>query len=115
MIHLAGMWDFNNFKNRTFADQLFMIFVNKSISTEFGETKRADQVFLARVVYPLVKSNSTIHDSFCCKRFNDSIPFPTKRKDLFFIGSVGINKLVPPYDICPKECRPKLHQDWLNC
>ena len=115
MIHLAGMWDFNNFKNRTFADQLFMIFVNKSISTEFGETKRADQVFLARVVYPLVKSNSTIHDSFCCKRFNDSILFPTKRKDLFFIGSVGINKLVPPYDICPKECRPKLHQDWLNC
>ena len=47
--------------------------------------KGTDQLFLARVIYPQIKDNAIIHDSY--NLFNDGIDFPIPRLGKEFIGA----------------------------
>ena len=52
--------------------------------------KQADQIFLEKYLWDIVKQNMTAHDSFFCDKF-DGIPFPTRRPDSFYchVGGYG--------------------------
>ncbi len=115
------MWGFYNSRNKTLADLIFNKIVDPLISKNFkkNNAKGQDQFFLAEHVYPLIKHNSIIHDSYTCKNFQDSLPFPSQRIGSCFIGSFGqtescvnISNALPN---CPIECRPKDNLDWIYC
>ena len=76
--------------------------------------KGADQHFLTQHVYPFVKSNSIIHDSYLCTSYGGD-GFPTKRIGNCFIGSTEACNTTASFTECPKQCRPKEHQDWTTC
>ena len=69
-----------------------------------------------RHVWPVFKASSVQHDSYLCQRYQGSIPFPTKRPDegSNYVGSKYLSMAKLDKE-CPKACRPKMHQDWLNC
>ena len=118
-MHLGGMWGFRGLMNRKMADMMFVKMIDRDVSIKYNKIKNIkghDQYFLGHHVYPLVKINSTIHDSFLCKMYNDSTPFPTQRKGGCFVGQSGPGDCYPDKIAeCPVECRPKSHQDWIHC
>ncbi|CAG0920569.1 unnamed protein product [Notodromas monacha] len=84
--------------------------------------KGLDQVIIGSVVYPavcktpeLAKSFCKIHDSYFCKTFGDSDPWPSQRNLTVRNNFVGANGHGPMKIPCPVECRPKDHQDWEFC
>jgi hypothetical protein len=52
-----------------------------------GEFWQVDQNFLARIIYPMVKNNSIIHDEYHNIDL-DKKPFPTERINKEFVGDV---------------------------
>jgi hypothetical protein len=95
--------------------------VDKNIASKynpgFKNTKGFDQFFLTDQVWPITKTNATIHDSYTCKSFIGS-PFPTKRIGACFVGRIadlGCELNNSSYMICPQNCRPKDHQEWIYC
>ena len=59
-------------------------------------------------------------DAYCCRKFSNTSPFPTKRLSGIgnFIGSViSLNQSVgfDSENYCPEKCRPKKHKDWVYC
>ena len=119
---LGGMWGFKNSMDRNLAYHLFKFVLSKKISKNYNfhtqNEKGKDQEFLSKYFYPLIKSKSIIHDSFLCKIFDNSLPWPMKRLSDCFVGSPSYcneslaNKF---YEECPFDCRPKNHKDWLYC
>ena len=113
------MWGFYNSKNRQLANELFNRIVDPEISYKYNKVKNQkgkDQEFLSRHVYPILKKQSVIHDSYLCKNYKDSEPFPTQRIGNCFVGRVGnCNSTATDFYQCPRECRPENHQEWLNC
>ena len=63
-----------------------------------GDFWQADQEFLREVIYPRVRRNSLVHDEFFDRR-----PFPTKRRDLEFVGDVFDEN-----EVCVEEYRSAL-------
>ena len=60
------------------------------------------------------------HDSFCCEKYNTSIPFPTRRLDAEFAGQIVDDLTSLEYNHklavdCPEKCRPNDHPDWTRC
>ena len=55
-------------------------------SFDHQELKGSDQFFLARYIYPQIKDDAVIHDSF--NLFGDSVDFPTKRDNNEFVGAI---------------------------
>lgn len=112
------MWGAHTSLNRNLSKQIFELAIDEQISKTFNPTgltpKGYDQSFLSQHVYKLIKTNSTIHDSYTCMSYQDSKPFPTERKVKDHVGSVWVPE---PINIteCPKECRPRDHQDWIYC
>jgi len=75
-----------------------------------------DQVALQRYVWPWAKKMALIHDSYTCKKFSYTSPFPTKRELGVgnYVGSVlALNASIDAP--CPEKCRPKEHKDWIYC
>jgi len=75
-----------------------------------------DQIALLRFVWPWAKHVLFSHDSYTCKKFSGTHPFPTKRETGpgNFIGSaVAINSSTDTE--CPEKCRPRNHLDWITC
>ena len=91
--------------------------MNKTLCERFNPNsvsqREGDQDFLGQRVYKLFGKNSTIHDSYYCRLFNDSQPFPTERSIKNHIGSHVHAK--PVIFQCPIECRPIGHKDWKYC
>ena len=112
------MWGLKLSQNRELARSFFYKIQDKTMAANFLKNgvsrKWLDQKFLAVHVYKYIRNISMIHDSYLCKVYQDSKPYPTKRKGNYFIGSVAIMnyKILPP---CPIECRPKSNQDWDRC
>ena len=116
------MWSFYNSKDRLFADTVFKEIIKVSTSEKYNSKKNQkgrDQIFLSDFLYNKVRSRALIHDSYLCMHYHDSVPFPTRRKGACFIGRSGHshnnnceNMSMPA---CPRECRPKDHQDWISC
>jgi hypothetical protein len=81
----------------------------------------ADLNFLEQKVWPDIKNNQIAHDSYCCDRFPNARPFPTKRPMTYqHVGQVfdaedhprlndidGFIRGVP----VPGSCRK--HADWI--
>ncbi|MCL4416425.1 MAG: hypothetical protein M1365_06990 [Actinobacteria bacterium] len=81
----------------------------------------ADLHFLADIIWPEVKYKQLAHDSYCCDRFPNTKPFPTKRNMLYqHVGQVfdendeprlsdidGFIRGVP----IPSSCRKE--SDWI--
>ncbi|XP_046452667.1 uncharacterized protein LOC124200464 [Daphnia pulex] len=84
-----------------------------------------DQLLLDEFIWPIARTNLMAHDSYCCEVFQQSQPFPTQRKDRFFVGSRTImgngkngTEELSDIDICPHNCRPhnaSFKSDWKFC
>ncbi|RNA36727.1 hypothetical protein BpHYR1_050669 [Brachionus plicatilis] len=113
---LGGMWSFKTSKDRNLGKEIFEDIINKNSSTKFKprgiSVKGYDQHFLSKHVYPRIKDKSTIHDSYLCKKYPKSKPWPTQRKGNCFVGRVGRCNETGVFKPCPKECRPHDHLDW---
>ncbi|CAF0859647.1 unnamed protein product [Brachionus calyciflorus] len=116
---LGGMWSFKNIKNRTLGKEIFKLIIDENIARKYNgngkSPKGSDQYFLKDHVYKLINNFSTIHDSFLCKTFSDSKPFPSQRIGDCFIGKVGACNETNSFRTCPIDCRPKNHPEWETC
>ncbi len=72
------------------------------------------------MVWPWAKRLTMTHDSYLCKKYSYTSPFPTQRVEGVgnYVGSVvSLNatlKFVQGSE-CPIKCRPKNHKDWIYC
>ena len=113
------MWGFKNSKSPELATEIYNEIIDKTIGAKYkpnGYSKKGfDQYFLSDFVYKRIKDKSTIHDSYLCRRYQDSKPFPSRRVGDCFVGRVGWCNETVVMKECPKECRPLDHQDWETC
>ncbi|XP_027217155.2 uncharacterized protein [Penaeus vannamei] len=77
-----------------------------------------DQVNEVRFLWPTIQKSLIAHDSYLCKYFPGSRPFPTRRVNRTFVGMRRYRKdfkgdmvKIP----CPVACRPPKHKDWEYC
>lgn len=113
---LGGLWCYRNSKNRVLASRITrLILDNADRRTPMQEVEMGnDQIILKKFMWPFVRNDTLQHDSYLCKRYKGTTPYPSKREDnRSFIGC----KRVCNYEIeqCPKDCRPSQHKDWLYC
>ena len=116
------MWGFANYRKRDLGNKLIEFLKNKTIANDFNKNgksdKGKDQDFLHAYFWPSAKLDALIHDSYICQKYG-GIPFPTKRPNNYcFVPCAYCCD--PKYNAswgyeCPKECRPKDHQDWIFC
>lgn len=117
---LAGMWGVHTELNRKLSQRIFSMLMNKPLCDRYNlkikGAKQGDQYFLRDNVYRLLVNNATIHDSYTCRRYANSKPFPTQRIEMDHVGSVK-SKLnaTKKISVCPVACRPPDHQDWKYC
>jgi hypothetical protein len=85
-----------------------------------------DQTLLNDYLWPLIIDSLLSHDSYLCFLFPEGThrPWPTKRlaSDDFsqgmvnnFVGANGGSISLESHKMCPEECRPRDHKDWLLC
>jgi hypothetical protein len=99
-----------------------MSFMQKEVERwEAKDQYLQDMNFLAERIWPLVKDKQLSHDSYCCDKFPNARPFPSKRPPTYqHVGQVfdhednerlsdidGWIRSVP----VPRQCR--LHADWI--
>ena len=115
---MGGMWGIHMSIDREMSNKIFNLVVDKSMARRYndnGQTPRGnDQYFLSHQIYQLIVNKATIHDSYNCKKFANSKPFPTERKVIDHVGSLNF-ALPDNIKECPIECRPSNHQDWKYC
>ncbi|CAF0910827.1 unnamed protein product [Brachionus calyciflorus] len=124
---LGGGWGYANLKNRELGNYLFKIITIKRIALHYNprssendkrNLKGFDQFLLSRFFWKYAKKNSTIHDSYTCMEFGGR-PWPTQRIGDCFFGCPDCcrheNRNSNFSYICPIECRPKKHLDWIYC
>ena len=76
-----------------------------------------DQHILTHYLWPWAKKVAMCHDSYTCKKFSKTFPFPTRRKEGVignYVGSVVLLNATIDSD-CPEKCRPSNHKDWTKC
>ena len=111
---LGGMWCYRTKNNLTRATEILELMLkNAGKRNSLSEaSKGEDQSLLHKYLWPRVKNDSIQHDSYLCKSFPGSLPYPRQRlANHDVIGTKG-EYVVPE---CPKDCRPKEHADWLYC
>ena len=83
------MWGFKSKSDKYLANIIYKLILDKRIATKYNNESKiqGDQNFLADYIYPLIKDNSLIHDSYFCRSYLDSEPFPTKRLGNCFVGA----------------------------
>nr|CAH0110641.1 unnamed protein product [Daphnia galeata] len=121
---LGGMWGVKVSQARSILgrDSFTKIF-----STKHSHKYNYDQFLLKTHIWPMAKTNmvnicgllnntiSMAHDSYCCRHFPSSQPFPTQRKDGLFVGGRDLPEEELQFP-CPKRCRPKNRtSDWNYC
>ena len=120
------MWGFKSSVDRAKSNLIFERIIDKNIAIRYNQNmkspKGADQFFLSDHVYPLIVENSVIHDSFLCKNYKNSLPFPTRRNGTCHVAYMdNLEKCTKPSNEklksfeCPLACRPAEHPDWLQC
>lgn len=115
---LGGMWGVRNVIDRESSRKIFDLVKSEEIAKKYNNNrdtpKGSDQYFLSAHVYQYLRDRATIHDSYTCRSFPGSKPFPTKRNVIDHIGSVTYLNTTR-VDECPIECRPPDHKDWIYC
>ena len=111
------MWGFKPKMDRSLSRYLFSLIMDESLTSYYNPNeespKGSDQVFLTDYVYPFVVNRATIHDSYYCRLYSNSKPFPSKRVGFAFVGNSFANQTNTKE--CPIECRPNDHIDWIHC
>ena len=79
-----------------------------------------DQICLAHYMWPWAKRVMMAHDSYLCKSYPNTRPFPTQRlpggTPANYVGSIhSQNETGSIYEECPEKCRPKNHPEWKLC
>ena len=101
---------------RSMMSSAFAMVSNSTILYANQEAYGEDQEFLRWYVWPWAVYNSISHDAYYCQDYPNTTPFPTERKiELFNYVSAYPYEIGPYVAVCPKECRPKNHQDWEYC
>jgi len=113
---LAGLWGGRNYLNFSRALEVR----NALLEVDVYLWKFYDQRVLKNNVWPLVRHESIIHDSYNCRRksLGPILPWPTQREGFTYVGfgpSKGVYKRVLKANHCPITCRPKDHKDWKYC
>ena len=117
---LGGTWCFRTKKNISTSFKILKLILSKAsyrkLRNKTTDLKWEDQNILQKYVWPLIKNDSIQHDSYYCKLFPGSIPFPTQRNiDKAFVGCYKpCGKVYPPKE-CPIKCRPEKHKNWTYC
>jgi len=113
---MGGMWGVKiKTEKRAFWNNLVAEIFRKSTSWDYFE----DQNLLDSLVWPVVQQDTMVHDSYLCTQIQGGHihPFPTKRAlgPANFVWSVpGLSHSMDTVP-CPRECRPKDHQEWTTC
>ena len=111
---LGGMWCYRTTKNLIRSAQyLELMLKNAGKRNRTSEAKKGDDQFmLQRYLWPKVKNDAIQHDSYLCKSYPGSIPYPSQRSSIKEVIGGGGDAAASE---CPKNCRPKDHTDWLYC
>lgn len=113
---MAGMWCWNNRINRTLGRFYFERLIEKAKTYK----RRTDQPLLNKVIWDHISKDHLYdmvlqHDSYNCKFYKNSKPFPTKRvKDNEFIGC-PVHECDQVLKPCPEMCRPSYGKFWKYC
>lgn len=117
---MGGMWCLKNKGDRQLAKTLLKRILQKAqrrVPNVREANKGDDQLVLNTYVWPVIMSNTMVHDSFFCEWPPGGRPFPTKRhfKEPF-VGCAFRPCTFSKKELrCPHKCRPRLHQDWRYC
>ncbi|CAF4039394.1 unnamed protein product [Rotaria sordida] len=113
---LAGLWAFKISINRTITNNIIKYLFSKSILNCYN-SMRGDQDFLRDYVWPIAEKESIQHDSFHCKLYKFSIPFPKPKLSITqFVGCrrpCRYNQ--DPPGPCPIKCLPHNYTDQYLC
>lgn len=117
---LGGLWTSALSRNRLLFLHLFSILLDRNKVKRYALSH--DQTLLSELVWPKVKDQSLVFDSYTCDRLPHPNwrPFPSQRTStechLGCIRPCCVNStkiiLKKP---CPEKCRPKNHPDWIYC
>lgn len=102
------MWGARNDHNLTLMQELRQKILDKG-NKHF---KSFDQQLLTSIVWPEAKRSMVAHDSYLCRVYKGSDPWPTQRVGRTFVGDMYGLYITKE---CPPECRPKKHKDWTYC
>ncbi|CAF0858725.1 unnamed protein product [Brachionus calyciflorus] len=116
---LGGMWGFKSSLDRYLSNHIYNLIIDRKLSVKYKpngtDAKGYDQKFLSNHIYEKINLLSLVHDSYTCKTYANSRPYPSQRIGNCFIGSAGDCDTKAKFDQCPLECRPKDHLDWTSC
>jgi hypothetical protein len=114
---LGGLWGIKLNKERSWMRNLSHYLLSPNVVQCY--TGKRDQAFLEDYVWSHANIYNKMileYDSFFCKRFPNSRPFPTRKKSpTHFVGCRRPNCTRDKHPPCPKQCRPVNHQDWIWC
>jgi hypothetical protein len=120
---LGGGWGFANKLDRKLSKYFFKIITNRFIAKYYNKIKHEkglDQYLLVDYLSSYSLKNSTMHDSYTCMALGGD-PWPSKREKFCYFGcsyccdQIPTNENITYTYVCPEECRPKNHKDWIYC
>lgn len=89
------------------------------ITNGYKWRKNYDQIMLARTVWTAAKNDAIIHDSYLCRIFENTVPWPTQRENQsHYVGKSSgwkVHEDLQKVPECPFKCRPRDHIDWTYC
>jgi len=117
---LGGLWTSALYRNRLLFLRLFSILLDKNKVKQYSLLH--DQTLLSQLVWPKIKDQTLVFDSYTCEQFHEGHqrPFPTERSSReCHLGCVrpccqNSSKIILTKP-CPEKCRPKNHPDWTYC
>jgi len=117
---LGGLWTSALYRNRLLFLHLFSILLDTYQIKQYFLSH--DQTLLGNLIWPKVKEQSLVFDSYTCSFIveGNQRPFPTQRPSRdCHLGCIrpccqNSSKIIL-IEPCPEKCRPKNHLDWLYC
>ncbi|CAF0972490.1 unnamed protein product [Adineta steineri] len=117
---LGGLWTSALYRDRLLFLRLFSILLDKNQVQRYSLIN--DQKLLCDLVWPKVRDQSLVFDSYTCHMFphGQQRPFPTQRPSReCHVGCVRPccqnSSNIVFKDPCPEKCRPNDHLDWIYC
>ena len=108
---------FCNIRQRLSKMQLIFSVQNVVADNKINLINKSNSIFNR----PWAKDVALVHDAYHCKKYANTTPFPSQRKEgpCNFVACIPelISSTVhftPKYE-CPRTCRPKNHLDWKYC
>jgi hypothetical protein len=137
---LVGCWGVKINKNRLQITSAAKTIFSMNHSHDYDY----DQILLEKFVWPIARTNlvtlarslftkfliihcnkvfygKMAHDSYCCMIFHPTRPFPTRRKDKYFVAARaqvnGKTEELGDTDECPRQCLPStnISSDYKLC